>query len=78
MDMLKKIFPHAFKAKDVVSLVVALIIYIVVGGIVGWVIGKLTAIPLIGLVFALLGYVVWAYGMIGIILSVLVFLKLVK
>ena len=78
MDMLKKIFPQAFKAKDVVSLVVALVIYIVVGGIIGWVVGKLAAIPLIGIVFTLLGIVVWAYGVIGTILSILVFLKLVK
>lgn len=78
MKMLKQIFPQAFKAKDVVGLIVALLVYIVGGGIVGWVLGLLAKIPLLGLIFQLLGFVVWAYGLIGIVLTVLVFLKLAK
>ena len=78
MDILKMICPHAFKAKDVMGLVIALVIYIIVCGICGAIIGWLAGIPIIGLIFSLLGAVLGIYGLLGIVLSILVFLKVVK
>ncbi len=78
MDMVKKLFPQAFKATEVVSLIIALVIYIVAGAVCGLVIGLLAKIPVIGIIFSLLGAVVGLYGLAGIVLSLLVFFKVVK
>ena len=78
MDLLKMICPHAFKAKDVMGLVFALVMYVIVCGICGAIIGFLAGIPIIGLIFSLLGAVLGIYGLVGIVLSILVFLKVVQ
>ena len=61
MDMLKKLFPYSFGAKEVKDLVVKIIIYIIAGAIVGAIIGLLAAIPLIGIIFGLIGGLVELY-----------------
>ncbi len=79
MNSLKKLFPYAFKAKDLTGLIVALIIYIVVFGVLGAAINFLAAIlPIIGFVIGIIGWAVGIYGAVGVILSVLCFLKIVK
>ena len=78
MDSLKKLFPHAFKVNDVASLIVALIIYIIVFGILCGAINFLAAlIPIIGFVIGIIGWLLGIYGTVGVILSVLCFLKIV-
>ncbi len=78
MDMLKRFFPLSFKAKDLNALIVALIVYVVVDVLCGAVIGLLAKIPLIGLVFGILGTVIGLYAFIGIVLVLLVFFKVIK
>ena len=78
MDTLKKFFPHAFKAVDVGQFIVSLIIYAVIGIIGGFIIGILAIIPLLGLIFILLGSLLELYVLVGVILSILVFLKVIK
>ena len=78
MDMLKKLFPYSFGAKEVKDLIVKIIIYIIAGAIVGAIIGLLAAIPLIGIIFGLIGGLVELYVLIGIILVVLDYLKVLK
>ena len=80
MDMLKKFFPFSFnfKAKDVKGLIISLLIYIVAGGVAGFVLGLLGGIAVIGLVFQLIGWVLSIYTTVGIVLSVLVFLDILK
>ena len=41
MDVLKKLFPLSFKAKDIVSLIIYIVIYLVVGIVAGVLIGVL-------------------------------------
>lgn len=75
---LRKIFPHAMQARDVKGLVIAILIYGVlsfVGGIIHGIIG---GIPLIGSVIGIIGWALGVYCTVGIIISVLVFLNLVK
>lgn len=76
MEMLKKYWPFAFKVKekDVPSLVVALIIFVLICGIIGILIGVLAGIPIIGLIFKIVGVILEAYGLIGIVLSILAFI----
>ena len=80
MDMLKKFWPTPFKVKekDVNSFVINLIIFVVVCAIAGAVIGLLAKIPLIGIIFGLIGGLVELYGLIGIVLCILIFCGILK
>ena len=78
MDMLKKFFPHAFKATELKAFIISLIIYVLIDIVCGVVIGLLAQIPLIGVIFSLLGSIVGLYALVGIVLSILVFVKVVK
>ena len=78
MDLAKKLFPQAFNAKTTAGLIVTLIIYVLIDIVCGFVIGLLAKIPLLGIIFSILGSVIGLYALIGIVLSILVFLKVIK
>ena len=86
MDMIKKYIPHAFAADTKERMIGALIIYaviLVVGAIVSWLIGTLLGwIPLIGIVIGLLlkiaGIIIDVYAVAGIVLTLLVYFKVLK
>lgn len=79
MDTLQKLFPLSFKYADTVAnLVIGILIYVVGGAIAGTLIGFLSAIPIIGLIFSLLGSLVGIYCLAGIVIQVLVFTKVLK
>ena len=74
MNFLKQFWPTPFKVKkgDAVSFVIQLLVLIVVCAVAGILIG--VAAENIGIIFAIIGALVEAYGLIGIILCVLKFL----
>lgn len=76
--MVKKFFPNAFKAKELSSFIVALVIYALIDVVCGFVIGLLAKIPVLGIIFSLLGSIVGLYALVGIVLSILVFVKVLK
>lgn len=78
MEALKKFFPHAFKAVDVKALIISIVIYALIDIVCGVVIGILAKIPLIGLIFSIVGSIIGLYALVGIILSILVFVKVIK
>jgi len=78
MDMLKKFFPFSFKSKDVKDLIINIVIYLVAGIVGGWVLGLLGGIPLLGVIFDLIGSLFGLYCLVGIVLAVLDFLKILK
>ena len=80
MEMLKKFWPTPFKIKekDIASFIIQLVIFVVVCAVIGWLIGILSGIPIIGLIFSLLGALIEIYGLVGIVLCILVFLGIVK
>ncbi len=78
MDILKKIFPHAFTVKDVTSLIIKIVIYVLIGGIGGAIIGLLGSIPVVCWFTNIFGTIIGLYALGGVILSILVFLKIVK
>ena len=78
MDILKKFFPHAFKVRDIASFIITLIIYVLIDIVCGVVIGFLADIPIIGIIFSLFGSLVGLYAFVGIVLSILVFVKVLK
>ena len=78
MDTVKKLWPHALRTKDVKSLVITIILYIVANFVLGLVLGLLAAIPLLGFIFSILSWVVSIYCLVGIVLAVLNYFKLLK
>ncbi len=78
MDILKKFFPHAFKSNEVAAFIITLIIYILIDIVCGFVIGLLVKIPILGIIFSLLGSLIGLYALVGVVLSILVFAKVLK
>lgn len=79
MDTLKKLFPLSFKYTDsVANLIIGILIYLIGDVIAGAVIGLLAKLPLIGIVFGLIGSLVGLYCLAGIVILVLVYLKVLK
>ncbi len=78
MDMLKKVFPIAFKAKELKDFITALVIFVLVDVVCGVVIGLLASIPVIGIIFSLIGSIIGLYALVGIVLSILVFVKVIE
>ena len=80
MDMLKKLWPTPFKIerKNLSSFLIQLIIFIVVCAVVGVLIGVLSAIPILGIIFWIVGSLLEIYSIVGIVLCVLVFLDVIK
>ncbi len=80
MSTLKSLWPTPFKIQkgNIGSFLVQLIIFIVVCIVVGWLIGLLSKIPILGIIFTLLGSLMGLYSLVGIVLCVLVFLGVVS
>ncbi len=80
MDTLKKLWPTPFKIKekDIASFLIQLIIFLVICAVAGVVIGLLAKIPLLGIIFSIIGALVEVYGLVGIVLCVLKFIGAVK
>ena len=72
MDTLKKIFPLSFKAKNGIGgLIVNILIHIVFDIVAGLIIGLLP-------ILSILGGLVGLYFTVGIVLSILDYLKIIK
>lgn len=79
MATLKKFFPLAFKEKkDIGALIVNILLHILGDVVAGLVIGLVSKLPLIGWIFGLLGGLVGLYFTVGIVLSILDYLKVLK
>ncbi|MBE6925106.1 MAG: hypothetical protein E7466_07735 [Ruminococcaceae bacterium] len=81
MDKIKPFFPFAFnfKAKDVTGLIVSIIIHFVVGAVLGIVFGWLLAgIPIIGILFGIIGWAGDLYCTAGIVFAILTFCGVIK
>lgn len=76
MDFVKKLWPTPFKIKkgNLASFLIQLIIFIVIVAVVGWLIGLLAGLPIIGIIFSLVGSLIGIYNIVGIVLCVLRFL----
>ncbi len=86
MDILKKIFPFSFKAKDVNSLIVSIVIYVVVGlasslvfSLLNLVFGWIPIVgAILGVLFGIVGWVIGVYCLAGIVITLLDYFKVLK
>ena len=63
------------KKKNISSLIIAILLYVVVSIVMGVLQKLLVPIPVLGWVMGLLGWLVWVYSVIGVILAIVKFLK---
>ena len=73
-----KYFPISARAKTLVGLLVSILIYIVVGFLIGLGLKILAILPLIDILLSIIGWLVELYIAVGVVISILVFLKIVK
>ena len=75
MDFLKKVWPTPFKIekRNLSSFLVHLILLIVVCAVIGILIGVLARIPVVGILFGLVGSLVELYSIVGVVLCFLVY-----
>ncbi len=79
MDMLKKLFPYSFQCKgDMKKMLITVLAYLVINFVVGLVLGIFGAIPVLGLVFDLVGWIVGMYFLIAIVLVILDYFNVLK
>ncbi len=78
MEMLKKFFPFSFKSQGLVNFIITLIVYLVISAVLGWAIAVLAGIPIVGILCGLLGALLELYVLVGVVLAILNFLKIVK
>ena len=77
MSTIKTLFPFSFGAKkDLGALIINIVIYLVVGALAGIAIGILAKLPIIGIIVGVLGGIVYLYVAVGIVLSILDYLKI--
>ena len=76
MEFLQKFWPTPFKIekKNVTSFIVQLLVFVLICLVFGFLIGLLSQIPYVGFVFGLLGFLVEAYSLVGVVLCILKFI----
>lgn len=75
MDILKKLFPLSFDAKDVAGLVIRIIIYLAASIVIGFIIALFAFVPIINLLMSLVGSLCELYVVSGIVITILDYLK---
>ncbi|MBQ6568710.1 MAG: hypothetical protein IJL87_00465 [Clostridia bacterium] len=78
MGILKTIFPYSFNTKSTGELIAKIIIYVVCGFVVGLLANLLDSLPIIGRLFSVAGWLLDIYVVVGIILALLSFFKVIK
>ncbi|CDC64343.1 unknown [Clostridium sp. CAG:448] len=75
LEQLQKLWPIPFKVEkgNLTNFIVTLIIFIVVCAVFGILIGVLSSIPVLGIIFMIVGSLVNLYGLVGIVLCILRF-----
>ena len=78
--MLQKIWPTPFKIKkgDLTSFLIQLIIFVVLTTVIGWLIGLLAKVPVVGIIFGLVGSLMGIYTIVGIVLCILRFVGVLE
>ena len=75
MSTLRALWPMAFKIErsNIGSFIVQLVVFAVVCTVVGWIMSLLSHIWIIGWIFGILGSLMEVYCVVGVVLSILVF-----
>ncbi len=63
------------KKKNISSLIIAILLYVVLSIVVGLLQKLLGAIPVVNWVMGIVGYLVWLYSVVGVILAIVKYIK---
>ena len=79
MEFLQKFWPTPFKIEkgNVASFLVQLIIFVLLTAVFVILIGVLAAIPIVGIIFGIIGSLMGLYTLIGVVLCILRFVDVV-
>ncbi|MEG2053476.1 MAG: hypothetical protein RR052_00900 [Oscillospiraceae bacterium] len=75
---LKKLFPLSFRAIDSKNLLISVLIYIVVPAVIKFVFSLLTWIPILGMILNIISWIIGLYCVVGIVLAILAYAKVMK
>ena len=80
MDLLRSIWPTPFKVQPgkIGSLIIQLVIFLIVCAIVGFVANLLASVPVVCIIFTVIGSLMCIYSTVGIILCILKFVGVIK
>lgn len=80
MDFLKALWPTPYKIRerDFASFIVQLVVFVVACAVVGVIIGICSFIPILGIIFWIVGGLVELYCVIGVVLCFLQYLGALK
>ncbi|MEA4966245.1 MAG: hypothetical protein VB055_10530 [Oscillospiraceae bacterium] len=78
MDFLKRYFPFSYRPVDTRAFVITLLIYVVIGAVVGTLIALFSHLWLVGWIFKILGSLFDLYILVGIIVTILSFVGVIK
>lgn len=77
MDILKKIFPFAFVARELQAFIIMIVMHVLAAVLFGVLIWALGMIPFIGIILGILSTLVDIYLLGSIVLSILYFVKVI-
>ncbi len=78
MELLRKIWPFSFDTNSVSNLVIKAIVYILIGVIFGILVGLLKNVPVLNVIFYIIGPLVDLYVVAGLVIMFLNFFKVLK
>ncbi len=78
MELLKKIWPFSFDTNKVSNLVIKAIVYVLIGVIFSVLIGLLRNVPVLNVIFYIVGPLVDLYVIAGLVVMFLNFFKVLK
>lgn len=78
MEFLKKVWPFSFETKDVTNLVVKAILYVLFLTVASILMGVLSSVPVVNVIFYVLGSLVDVYVLVGLVVLFLSYFKILK
>ncbi len=76
--MLAKIFPLSSMSTTIKGLIISLVIYFLGDAVLGFAVGMLAKIPILGIIFGIVGSLLGLYCLCGAVISLLIYLKVIK
>lgn len=78
MDFISRVWPFSFGTKSVSDLVIRAIIYVIAAAVFSVLIGVLVKIPVVGIIFTIVGSLVDIYVLAGLVFLFLSHFKVIK
>ena len=79
MEVLRKLYPYSFQCKgELKKLVLTVVAYVVINAIIGLVLSVLGAVPILGLIFDVLGWFIGLYFIVAVITAIMSYFNILE